>query len=426
MAATVAVLGATGVYGRHLVPRLVARGHRVRALVRRPEAATIAAACGADVRAADVFDAASLRAGLEGCEVGINLATALPRPERPRRLRLNDRVRREGTPIWLRACREAGVTRVVQQSVAMVNASGGEAWSDEDTVFAPGGDDIAARAIAAARDMEETVRRSDLDWLVLRGALFYGPGTGFDDDWLARARAGKLRLPGDGSGWVSLVHITDMAAATVAAVERWPSRRALIVADDRPVLAELFAWVALAARRRRSPGTARPPLLPCRQPARARGAVVVAVLRGLPRRARALTRSRGGCYCGRIRYEAASVFDVVYCHCTICRRISGAPVYAGIAVPKGDFRVVSGEPTSFASSDHGMRWFCPICGTQLQCTDSQSDYVGVPIGTLDEPGSSVRPQIHQWTELAARLVRDRRRPAARRPGGALPHPAKRG
>ena len=41
MPSSVAVLGATGVYGRHLVPRLVARGFRVRALVRRPEAAKI-------------------------------------------------------------------------------------------------------------------------------------------------------------------------------------------------------------------------------------------------------------------------------------------------------------------------------------------------------------------------------------------------
>lgn len=136
-----------------------------------------------------------------------------------------------------------------------------------------------------------------------------------------------------------------------------------------------------------------------------------------------MTSLRGGCYCGLVRYEAASVFDVVYCHCTICRRISGAPVYAGIAVPKSDFRVVSGEPTSFASSDHGMRWFCSVCGTPLHCTDSQSDYVGIPIGTLDEP-DSVRPQIHQWTssQLAWFEITD---DLPRIPGGTLPHSAKR-
>jgi nucleoside-diphosphate-sugar epimerase len=250
----VAVLGATGVYGRHLVPRLVARGHRVRALVRRPESATIAAACGAELRAADVFDATSLRGGLAGCDVGINLATALPRPDGTTGdYALNDRVRREGTPTWIGACRDSGVSRIVQQSIAMVNGGPGDAWTDEDAVYPAGDDGVAAQAIAAAVAMEETVRQSDLDWVILRGALFYGPGTGFDDDWFARARAGRLRLPGDGTGWVSLVHIADMADATVAAVERWPSRRALIVADDCPVQwRHLFAYVAAIA------GTAEP------------------------------------------------------------------------------------------------------------------------------------------------------------------------
>jgi len=245
MASTIAVLGATGVYGRHLVPRLVARGHRVRALVRRPEAAAIAAACGAELRVADVFDAGSLRAGLAGCDVGINLATTLPGPSGRGDFAANDRLRREGTPLWVDGCRDAGVSRIVQQSIAMVNAAAGDAWADEDTVFPAGGTDLAALAIAAALDMEETIRRSGLDWIVLRGGLFYGPGTGFDDDWLARARAGKLRLPGDGEDWVSLVHIADMAEATVATIARWPSHRTLIVADDEPARwRDVFAYVA--------------------------------------------------------------------------------------------------------------------------------------------------------------------------------------
>src|SRR5262245_26371792 len=215
MALSIAVLGATGVYGRHLIPRLVARGYRVRALVRRPDRAAAATACGAEVRRADVFDGESLRAGLEGCDVGINLATSLPNPSgKPGDYAMNDRVRREGTPIWVDACRDAGVSRIIQQSIALVNAGGGQAWTNEDAVFPAGQDGIAALAIAAALDMENTVRRSGLDWLILRGGLFYGPGTGFDDDWLTRARAGTLRIPADGTDYVSLVHIADMAEAT--------------------------------------------------------------------------------------------------------------------------------------------------------------------------------------------------------------------
>lgn len=233
MNARIAVLGATGVYGRHLVPRLIAAGYRVRALARRPEAAAIATACGAEVATADIFDEASLRAGLAGCEVAINLATSLPAPGEQGDYAQNDQLRREGTPIFVRACREVGVSRILQQSIAMTHAGGGDQWADE-TTFHPPGEGIAGAAIAAVRAMEAAVVESDLDWVILRGALFYGPGTGFDDDWFARARAGKLRLPGEGNDYLSLVHIADMAAATVAAIRRWPSRQPLIVADDCP------------------------------------------------------------------------------------------------------------------------------------------------------------------------------------------------
>ena len=96
--------------------------------------------------------------------------------------------------------------------------------------------------------MEELVTASALDWVILRGGLFYGPGTGFDDGWHALAAAGKLRLPGDGSDFVSLVHIADMATATVATLRRWPSRARLIVCDDAPSQwRDVFGYVAALA-----------------------------------------------------------------------------------------------------------------------------------------------------------------------------------
>lgn len=245
MGLQVAVLGATGVYGRHLVPRLTAAGHRVRALVRKPENAAVAAACGAQVVRADIFDEASLRDGLRNCDIAINLATSLPSPtSQGGDYASNDVLRREGTAIWTRACRDAAVPRIVQQSIAMTHGGGGAAWADENTFHPVDESTLAGAAIAAVRDMESIVERSGLDWLILRGGLFYGPGTGFDDDWFARARAGKLRLPNDGEDYVSLVHIADMAQATVSALARWPSRQALIVADDSPACwRDVFSYV---------------------------------------------------------------------------------------------------------------------------------------------------------------------------------------
>ena len=157
MTGKIAILGASGVYGRHLTPRLVEAGFDVRALVRRPEAAGVARGCGAEVGVADIFDAVSLRAGLEDCETGINLATSLPGPSGRGDYDVNDRVRREGAPLWVEACRQAGVTRIVQQSIAMVNAAGAE-LADEDTAFRPGENEMSTRAIEASMAMEGAIR----------------------------------------------------------------------------------------------------------------------------------------------------------------------------------------------------------------------------------------------------------------------------
>lgn len=241
----VAVLGANGVFARHLLPRLAGAGCETIAVVRRPEAGAVARACGAALRMADIFDVGSMTAAFEECDVAINLATTLPGPSGRGDFAANDKLRIEGGANFIRACGAAGVGRILQQSISFVNASGDARWSDEAFVFTPTADTVASRAIAAALTMEDGVRASGLDWVILRGGLFYGPGTGFDDGWFARATAGKLRLPGDGSAYVSLVHIADMAAATVAALAKWPSEQALIISDDTPVQwRELFGFIA--------------------------------------------------------------------------------------------------------------------------------------------------------------------------------------
>ena len=233
MPETIAILGANGVYARHLIPRLVAANHTVIALARRPEAATVALANKCEVRQADIFDTQSMATALKDCTTGINLATSLPGPSGRGDWDANDKLRSQGTPNWVTACTTAGVARIIQQSIGMVSANGPD-WSDEDASYNGPTDTTAGKAIAASLAMESAVTSSALDWLILRGGLFYGPGTGFDDGWRARAQAGKLRLPEDGSDYVSLVHIADMAAATANAINNWPSRQTLIVTDDEP------------------------------------------------------------------------------------------------------------------------------------------------------------------------------------------------
>ncbi len=248
MAETIAILGGNGVYARHLIPRLVADGHDVIALVRRPEAAAFALACGAEVRLADIFDLTAMTTALQGCSIGINLATSLPGPSGRGDFDANDRVRAEGVANWISACMAAGVRRVIQQSIGMICASGDDRWTDESHLFPAAPDTVTGRAFLATHAMEAAITASPLDCIILRGGLFYGPGTGFDDGWIGRAAVGKLKTPGDGAGYVSLVHIADMASATLAAVSRWPSRETLIVCDDAPATwRDVFTHVAAIA-----------------------------------------------------------------------------------------------------------------------------------------------------------------------------------
>ena len=228
MSLAIAVVGASGVYGRHLVPRLVARGHRVRALVRRPESAAPLAQCGAEVRTADIFDVGSLKAAFTGCDAVINLATSVPRPGQAPDFAMNNRIRREGTVAVIAACRDTGVERMVQQSIAMVHAGSGDDWIDESSAVRP------TPVTQSAIDMEALVTASDRQWIILRGGLFYGPGTGREDDWFARAAQGTLKMPGDGADYASLIHVADMADATVAALERAAPRSTFLVGDDHP------------------------------------------------------------------------------------------------------------------------------------------------------------------------------------------------
>lgn len=236
----IGILGATGVLGRQVVPRLLERGHVVRAVIRHEGEVARLRRLGIEAVTGDILHPASLASGLDGCDAALHLATAIPRtgtsnPD----WSLNDRIRREGTRNLLDACRELGIERYVQQSIAHLVADGGPGVLDESAPVRP------SPRTASAADMEDMVATSGLRWTILRGGAFYGPHTGRDEAWRNEARSGGLRLPADGAGYISLAHVTDMADAVVLATEIAPDRALLAVVDDEPVTyAELFRHLA--------------------------------------------------------------------------------------------------------------------------------------------------------------------------------------
>ncbi|GAB4438042.1 MAG: hypothetical protein Kow00120_05500 [Anaerolineae bacterium] len=185
----------------------------------------------------------------------MHLATAIPKSE-DQDWSLNDRIRREGTRNLIEAAANNGVKHYIQQSITLLYGNKGHATVDESAPLQP------AAVTQSAADMEEIVRGSALAWCILRGGLFYGAGTGREDGWRQAARQGRLALPGDGSDWVSLVHVVDMARAVVAATENAPSNSVYNIVDDEPVSYErLFTHIA-AQLGAAAPPAGGPKLLP--------------------------------------------------------------------------------------------------------------------------------------------------------------------
>lgn len=78
-----------------------------------------------------------------------------------------------------------------------------------------------------------------------------------------------------------------------------------------------------------------------------------------------------------------------HCHCTDCRKTSGAGHASMMAVPEGS-ATLTGETARYERrADSGnlvTRIFCPICGSQVASTnDGQPGLFFLRAATLDEP-----------------------------------------
>ena len=110
------------------------------------------------------------------------------------------------------------------------------------------------------------------------------------------------------------------------------------------------------------------------------------------------TVHEGGCLCGRLRYRiAGTVQPAVHCHCSMCRRASGAVVVTWITVPLSRFRFTHGEPRIWNSSEQGQRGFCPDCGAQITFYSiNEPEVIDITVASLDHP--ELHPADHHiWS-----------------------------
>ena len=189
----IAVTGATGFVGSHLIPVLEAGGHRVRAIsrdgARRPE-------WGENVvpLAGDVVTGAGMDAALVGADALVHLV-AIPREIGGRRF---EAVNVGGVRTVVEAARRGGVRRMVHLSVLGVT------------------DDPHYRYLASKARGEEIVRASGLEWVVLRPSLLFGERDGFFNlikTTLTWWSPGIVAIPGDGHAEFQPLAADDLAIA---------------------------------------------------------------------------------------------------------------------------------------------------------------------------------------------------------------------
>ena len=197
----IAMTGATGFLGGHVLTRLLA-GHDVRALTRRaqPDRQRVTWIEGAlDDEAALSRLCARAQAVVHVAGVVNGDAAAF------------DAGNRAGTVSVLRAAEGAGAAR-------FVHVSSLAAREPQLSIYG-----------ASKRAAEDAVAASTLDWRIVRPPAIYGPGDTENLELFRFARRGVVPLPPGGR--MSVIHADDMARLIVALIDGGPTH-ALYEADD--------------------------------------------------------------------------------------------------------------------------------------------------------------------------------------------------
>jgi nucleoside-diphosphate-sugar epimerase len=227
--------GATGRVGGHMLPRLVAQGHDIRAVARSEVAAERIKAAGAEPVLADLLDPDDYRAALRGRDAVVHLAAVLRSTDAVEIRQAN----LEATGRLADAALEAGVGRFIFASTNLVYPGGLGRPASEDDEPAPlaawgaypvSKAEAEGALLALHRDQGLGVR-------IVRFAFVYGEG----DPHLAESLRWAGQWPGHQR--LHLLHHADAAQAVIRALHApGTDGRVYNAADESPVTAvELHA-----------------------------------------------------------------------------------------------------------------------------------------------------------------------------------------
>lgn len=243
------VAGATGVIGQYLVPSLVAAGHEVTGTTRSPAKAGQLKSAGATPAIVDGLDRQAVLDAVREAQpdVIVHQMTALASMRSFRNFdsefAVTSELRTKGTDYLLEGARQAGTRRFIAQSfIGWNNARTGSGVKSETDPLDSDPVPSTRQALAALRNLEETVPAAVPEGLVLRYGPFYGHGS--SDSMLDLVRKRQMPVIGGGAGIWSFCEVTDAAAATLAAVTRGAPGLYNVVDDDPAPVREWLPYLA--------------------------------------------------------------------------------------------------------------------------------------------------------------------------------------
>jgi uncharacterized protein YbjT (DUF2867 family) len=201
------VAGATGVLGSEIVRRLLAKGEKVRAMVRSTSNTKAVAALkksGAQTVVADLKDPSSLAFAARGVDAVISSVTAITTAKPGDTFEATDG---GGTRNLIDAARTAGAKKFVFVSF--------------DAKYSP-----AAPLARAKQNAEEHLKKSGLDYSILHPSLFC-------ETWLgpmlfADPVAGTAKIYGDGNRKIRYITVADVAELAVQSLTNPAAKNAVI------------------------------------------------------------------------------------------------------------------------------------------------------------------------------------------------------
>jgi hypothetical protein len=103
----------------------------------------------------------------------------------------------------------------------------------------------------------------------------------------------------------------------------------------------------------------------------------------------------GSCQCGAVTYAVADEFSyALNCHCSNCRRSTGAAFKSLAGIERSKLRITSGEDNILTVGSPG--WCdvrCKLCGSLLFAVVRDGAFAHLAMGTLiDDP--TIRPNAH--------------------------------